>query len=480
MIFRPSGNPPAPSGLTVLRSLLVFLPGGLLIAFLSAMLLFSTPLDAAEYLEADTPIPNSLAEVPSATQSIGLTPDEISLQNDLPRPILMEILPSLRQNLFPRTGFAGIDDAVFSVQPRIYFRYRNNNGENTEEVAAIGGALKFESGWMADVFRVTLVGYTSQKLYARPGGGGAGLLRPDGQGITVLGQAFGEFKYSDSSVIFGRIPLDVPYINADDSRMIPNTFEGVAFRSTEVENLQIGFGHIFSIKARDSVDFVSMSEKAGAEGSTNGVSVAGFRYNFTDDFNVGGVNLCGWNTFNTFYLETERSLTFTEDLSMVLGGQFTDQRSVGDQLLGHFATQSAGAKAAIGYRSLIASANFTWTGRGDGIQKPWGGSPSFNSTVIADFDRAGELAFRAGLSMDFSDFGLNGLAASANWVCGNTPDSGAAASPDQQEFNITIDFIPPVKYLDQLWLRFRYAENRMSNGYDRREFRVVLNYSYSF
>ena len=91
--------------------------------------------------------------------------------------------------------------------------------------------------------------------------------------------------------------------------------------------------------------------------------------------------------------------------------------------------------------------------------KPWGGSPSYNSDMISDFDRAGEKSVRATLSCDFTDFGLEGVAASTSWVYGDTPESGSAASQDQQEFDVNLDYRPPVEFLDNFWLRVRYAWN---------------------
>jgi len=90
---------------------------------------------------------------------------------------------------------------------------------------------------------------------------------------------------------------------------------------------------------------------------------------------------------------------------------------------------------------------------------------------------------RFNLSCDFTEFGLEGFAASTSWVYGDTPDSGAAASPDQQEFDLNLDYRPSVKWLDNFWLRVRYGINDREfdhGGIDREDFRVILNYSFLF
>ncbi len=151
-----------------------------------------------------------------------------------------------------------------------------------------------------------------------------------------------------------------------------------------------------------------MSEQAGAPGSERGVSVLGLRYNFSDDFHIALVEQYGWDMFNTIYLESDQMFDLTDDLDLRIGAQFIDQRSTGEEILG-------------------------------------------------DFDRAGEDSIRLGTSFDFSELGLDGLAADVTWVYGDTPDSGRSASPNQQEVNFTVDIRPPIDLLENFWLRGQRA-----------------------
>jgi len=204
---------------------------------------------------------------------------------------------------------------------------------------------------------------------------------------------------------------------------------------------------------------------------------------YADKTFVGLVGQYGWDMFHSTYLEAEHYREITDDLSLKTGLQFTDQRSVGDELLGRFDAQHFGCKLSLGYQSLILTSAFTWTSGDHGIRKPWGGSPSYNSVMISDFDRPGEQAFRTGISCDFSKLGLKGVAVSASWLYGNTPDSGSDASPDQQESDVNLDYRPTFTGLDNFWLRLRYASNDRDaalDGLDRQDLRLILNYSLSF
>ena len=224
----------------------------------------------------------------------------------------------------------------------------------------------------------------------------------------------------------------------------------------------------------------SMSEVAGVSGVDRGVSVVSLRYDFSEDNFIGLTNQYGWDMMNTFYVESEHLSEISDRWTARIGAQFIDQRSVGRDLLGEFETQSVGAKASIQYCNLVASLSYTWTASGAGIFKPWGGTPAYNSSIIEDFDRAGEQSFRIGATYDFSAHGLDGVSMDAGWITGDTPDSGSHASPDQTEFDCTINYQPPAAIFEGMLFRMRYANSRMDDDSRIEDFRMDLNYSYTF
>jgi hypothetical protein len=65
-----------------------------------------------------------------------------------------------------------------------------------------------------------------------------------GQSINVLGQAYVQYSYADFLAKIGRQLIDTPWINPSDSRMIPNSYEGVylrysPFKDVTLEGLKI-------------------------------------------------------------------------------------------------------------------------------------------------------------------------------------------------------------------------------------------------
>ena len=97
-----------------------------------------------------------------------------------------------------------------------------------QEAWALGGWMTLESGWLLDFFRVGATGYMSQPAYAPDTRDGTGLLGPGQTSITVPGQAWAQLRYQNYALLTGyRQLVNQGWVNPQDNRMIPNTFEGV-------------------------------------------------------------------------------------------------------------------------------------------------------------------------------------------------------------------------------------------------------------
>ena len=79
----------------------------------------------------------------------------------------------------------------------------------------------------------------------------------------MLGQAYSLIRLpGEQEVRGGRMLVDTPLINPQDNRMVPNTFEGVQLVTlpNSARNYDYSFGYLWTIKQRDSNDFISMSD----------------------------------------------------------------------------------------------------------------------------------------------------------------------------------------------------------------------------
>ena len=249
--------------------------------------------------------------------------------------------------------------------------------------------------------------YGSAPLYAPDDRDGTLLLKPGQEGYYVPGEAWGALRYQDYALLKGyRQQVDQTYINPQDNRMTPNTFQGVTLGG-KVGWVQYLGGFLWKIKPRNSDEFISMSRAGGGgEDSNDGVGLLGVRLTPLEGLRIDVSNQYGVNTFNTFYAEGEYLCRLTEDWKLRLGAQFTDQRAVGDALLPaadgkYWATQAGGARVQAIYRDLTLTGAFSITGAGNTIQNPWGSFPGYLSMIDQDFDRAREKAVLVGAAYDF-------------------------------------------------------------------------------
>ncbi len=138
---------------------------------------------------------------------------------------------SLKPQLEPLPPF--FRDTQVGLNLRMYYFNRDNHvapPKSDNEALTLGGSLAYQSGWLAHIFRLGVEGFGSQKLYGPESRDGTLLLLPGQESYAALGRAYGELKYAKYSATLYRQYIDTPYVNQQDNRMTPNTFE--AYRVT--------------------------------------------------------------------------------------------------------------------------------------------------------------------------------------------------------------------------------------------------------
>ena len=371
-------------------------------------------------------------------------------------------------------------DTSLNVKPRTYYFNRQRDESTDSQAWAAGGALEYRSGRWQDRLGFGATLYTTQKLYGPDDKPGSGLLKPVQQGFTILGEAYLDVRVTeDAHLRIYRQTMNLPYVNKNDSRMVPNTFEAYKLVNSENPNFNYILGHVEKIKSRASDDFVYMSEAAGADGTSKGLSMVGARLPLSDEVNFGAISQYSWDVFNTVFAEANAAWIVKDDLAVRVSGQFTDQRSVGDELVGSFDTYNVSLRAAASFGGAVFTFAYSHTDEGARIRNPYGGYPGYISLMLRDFNRAGEDAWLIGLSYDFADIGLRGLSGFVNYASGNTPDSGVAATPDEDELDFTLDYRPPKGLFERFWLRARaaFVDQHGAGANDVNDFRLILNYT---
>jgi hypothetical protein len=380
-------------------------------------------------------------------------------------------------------------DSKFDINLRTYYLYRDKFDDSLNEAWTVGGALAYQSGWLLDHFDIGAVLYTSQPIYAPDDRDGTLLLKPGQLGYTVVGQLYGRVKVVENNFInIYQYEYNTPYINKQDNRMTPNTFEGYTFTGEwggkdGAPKFGYGAGYIDKIKPRNADKFIPMSETAGVD-KPRGVVTGGADASYKN-FSIGAVDYYSEDIINIGYAEAKYNISFTDVLNLALSAQFTDQRSVGEDLqTGYsFNTNQTGVEADLSYVGATLSLAMTTDAKGNNLQNPWGSYPGYTSVQVQDFNRAGESAFMLKGAYDFSKIGLAGFKAYALWVHG-----WGAVDPvtkedvyQQDEYNGDLQWRPKIKGMKGLWFRLRYAHVDQRGEGDKHldDFRAIVNYDFS-
>ncbi len=379
---------------------------------------------------------------------------------------------------------------------RVYSFSRDFSDDEDPEAIAMGGELRYRSAQLFDRFNFGASYYISHGVHD-DGGDGTLLLGSNASDLNVLGQLYVEALIKDFHLRLYRQAFDLPYLNKQDSRMIPITHEAFSIRR-DGKKVDFIAGQVTDIKLRDSESFISMAEAAGVgdpdrggrlgdlesreNDSDRGTSMAGLRYRLSDNSSIGAINYYTWDTFNIFYSEFNFLKEWNEEIASKINMQFTHQDSIGDELIGEFNTNHYGVRARTSYKNAILTLAATNTGTGSAIQSPFGGRPSYLSLMRRDFDRANEVGFLVGLSYDFSKLGLPGVSAFTNFAWGNNAEDPDTKEnlPDVTEYDFTVDYRPTSGLLNGLWLRTRYAYVDFEGSEDTQDVRLILNYEIKF
>ena len=377
-------------------------------------------------------------------------------------------------------AFFGGSSLLF--KPRSYYLNRDRDTNPDSVGFALGGALEYKSGWWKDRLQVGATLFTSQKLYGPSSKDGTLLFKPGPESFTVLGELNATVRFRDhTGVRIGRQRFEMPYLGSHDIRMVPNTFEAIAVGdiSTEVDGLAWIFGYVDQIKRKNDDEFISMSEAAGADGSDKGVAMGGVKFDQLSGWELSATYQHTFDVFNTFFLKAEKEFALGSSYMLGVNAQYTDQRDVGDSLIGNFSTNLLSAKLELIGENTTYRLALSTTDNDRGIQKPYGNPANYLSVIVEDFDRAGEDAWLVGITHSFGQVGVGKLSMFANIVNGNTPDNGRSASPDQVEYDLTMDYRMNQKWSDRLWLRVRAAyvdQDEALGGNDFLDFRIIINY----
>ena len=223
--------------------------------------------------------------------------------------------------------------------------------------------------------------------------------------------------------------------------MVPNTFEAYTL-SGAASGVSYTGGYIAKMKTRASDSFDWMSTAAGSKGTHKGVGFGGVTWDFTKNGYVRVDEQYGTDLYNTLYVDGKYPIAFDAQTLLVLGAQYTSQKSIGKEFIGNFSTYHAGVQAVLSSGPFSAQLNYTQNGNGFDSQNPFGDHPSFLNLMQVPFNTAGEKTWGIGGNVNFASLGAPGLTAAAIYASSNDRKNAAngALIPDRQETDLRADY----------------------------------------
>jgi hypothetical protein len=377
-------------------------------------------------------------------------------------------------------------DSQVTLHLRSYYFDRNNPGDVTNAAWAIGGWLGWRSGWIGDVLRLGVVGYTSQPLWAPLDKTGSGLLAPPNDGYSVVGESWASLKLWDQVLTGGRFQMHQPEIHATDNRMTPITYSGANFAGWLGE-VNLYAAYLDATKPKTSEHFVNFVSAAGiAGGASEPLWLLGASSRSESPLRWRVSSYYVPNVLSSSFADGSWLLPLPEEWRLRLGAQAMAQRGVGNKLLADFSTWSAGLRADLQQRGATATLAYQQTGSGYKYQTPYSSWAGYTDMIVKSFNLAGQQALLIGGSYDFGAGDLAGLVLHGAIVHGwdaIDPDTRAAL-PNWTEYDLTLDYRFSAAHWPvwarPLWLRGRAAYVDMRTDGRVQDFRLILNYAWQF
>lgn len=392
--------------------------------------------------------------------------------------------PAAAQSLADALG----RDSEVTLHARTYYFDRLNPGDVTNAAWAIGGWAGWRSGWIGDLLRFGVVGYTSQKLWGPLDKDGSGLLAPGQESYSVIGQSYVSLKLAEQVLTGGRFLVDQPEINATDNRMTPITYSG-GHLAGKVAGIDYVAAYLNATKAKTSERFVDFVSAAGIPGSASEpMWLAGVSGQPDKEFDWRLSSYYVPNVLNSNYADLRWRTALSADYRLQLGAQAMYQSGVGGQLLtgAPFSTWSGGLKADLTRGGATATLVYQQTGSGANYQTPYSGWAGYTYMIVKSFNLANQKAWLLGGTYDFAAQGVPGLALNAAIVYGWDAINPAtrASQPNWSEYDLTLDYRFSDKrwpeWARPFWIRGRAAYVDMRSDGNVEDYRVIVNYEWKF
>lgn len=385
-------------------------------------------------------------------------------------------------------------DSTATLQARNYYFQRNyldiRGAEKPKaEEWAQGFILNFKSGYTPGTvgFGIDAVATLGLKLDSGRGRVGTGLLSIKDSGAPAddysrLGPTL-KARFSKTELRLGELQPDIPVLPFSDIRLLPPSYQGVSFSSSELAGLTLQGGRIKSTSLRNEAGDEKLIAMLGYIPQRASPSDA-FNYMGGDySFNESRTTVSGWYAqLEDIYRQSYVGIKHKQLVGRwSLSGTLAQYDAVedGDHLIGKVDNRAlygtlgvarSGHAVTVGYQRMYGDTAFPRVFANI--------APLANELPTYDFSSQDEVSYQVRYDYDFAAVGVPGLLFSTRYVVGNNVETGRGYEGKDSERDIDMSYVFQSGPVKGFGIRLRDAVARSNYRTDIDEYRVVLSYTW--
>jgi len=426
-----------------------------------------------------------------------------------------------------QAGAAGfLEDSKASVSSRTMY-YNNDNREGGADQRETAEGLRFD--YLSGFTQGTVgFGIDAQALVGIHLDGGKGhhpannnTFFPsdsDGSAVNEWSRAAANVKARFSKTeahLGGALAPNLPILVANDSRLLPQTFDGGTITSKEIDNVTFNAGQLEHSAGRASSNSTGLAVAGGTEDSnkfyyggadwkvTKDLTLQYYHSNLKDyykqDF-LGLIHVFPINANQSFKTDIRYFDSSSDGKNGDPGFRFNNNNGfarnpgeVDNKTWSAMFTYTLGGNAfLLGHQRVNDDGGFVYLNQGNvvdgnGHAEGNGGTSFylFTDAMINGFVRAGENTTFGQYSYDFAALGVPGLKTSIAYLHGDDIKATNGTGPDSSEWerDMRIDYTIQQGALKGFGVTLRngvYRGSEVSNNPDVDQTRLIFNYTYSF
>ncbi|HDS1734073.1 MULTISPECIES: OprD family porin [Pseudomonas] len=393
----------------------------------------------------------------------------------------------------PVSQAAFFEDSTATFETRnMYFNRDFRDGTSSQQSKrdewAQGFMLNFESGYTDGTvgFGLDALGMLGVKLDSSADRTDTGLLptHDDGKAAdeySKLGLT-GKIKISKTELKVGSLIPELPTLQPNDGRILPQTFQGGLLTSNEISNLTVTGGRLEKAKDRNDTNWedIALNNKNGRFGGSfaaDNYDLAGLDYTFTDritgSYHVAQlddiyrqhfVGMVATQPWGPGTLGADLRLAISDDQGQARAGKIDNTTANG--MLSY---ALGGHKVSGAYQHLSGDSAFPYVDGAD----PY----LVNFVQINDFAGADEHSWQLRYDYNFASLGIPGLTFMTRYLSGDNVSRADGSEGKEWERNTEFKYVVQSGPLKNVAVRLRNATFRSNFARDADEVRLLVSYS---